>query len=100
MRNRAIEISGLRFVSATQREQATGLLGWLSFVVNEVLQLDGVTLRRTLSGRLALSFPARRDRSGVEHAFVRPLNQEVRREVESQVLPQLERLLAGQEARL
>ena len=54
-----------------------------------MLRLEGVTLRRTLDGRFALSFPARRDRQGRPHAIVRPLDKHALREVEAQVFAAL-----------
>jgi len=48
--------------------------GRVGFVACTVagLRLDGLVLRRTRGGRLALSFPCRRDARGRRHPFVRP----------------------------
>ena len=53
------------------------------------LALDGVALRRTRDGRRTLSFPARRDRQGRDHPYVRPLSTEARSAIERQVLDAL-----------
>ena len=85
-----IRITDVRFKEAGIEDVERGLLGWVSCTVNGVLRLDGITVRRTREGHLALSFPARRDTAGRQHAYVRPLGQHVRREIEDKVLHALE----------
>jgi len=58
----------------------------LTFRLNQAIRIDGVALRRTTEGKLTLSFPARRDSAGQQHAYVRPLDNDVRRQIERQVL--------------
>ena len=55
-----------------------GLLGYVSCTYGRV-RLDGISLRRTRAGRLALSFPARRDADGHNHPIIRPLDDSERR---------------------
>ncbi len=81
-----IRVHDVRFTAASPSQEAEGLVGWVRFELNGVLRLDGVMLRRSVSGHLALSFPARRDRTGRDHKFVRPVTPEVGREIEFQVL--------------
>jgi hypothetical protein len=64
------------------------LLGYLAVSYGALL-LDGITLRRTAEGRFALSFPARTDRAGRRHAYVRPADDEARRAIENTILAQL-----------
>jgi hypothetical protein len=80
-----LRIDQVRLAGATRAEVATGLLGWVSCVLQDTLRLDGLALRRTADGRLALSFPARKDARGREHPYVRPLDDRARREIEAQV---------------
>ena len=61
-------VTAVRLVPA---RRTNGLVGYLSLRVAG-LHLDGLTLRRTRSGRLAVSFPVRRDGSGRRHPIVRP----------------------------
>jgi len=82
-------ITRVRLVPAPGQDREKGLIGWLSFRLPGGLLIDGVTLRRTLDGRLALSFPARRDGRGAEHPILRPVSAEVRAAIERQVLEQL-----------
>ena len=80
-----LQVTGVQFVAADGRDRRTGLLGWISCVVNGALVLDGIALRRTRSGRLRLSFPARRDSRGILHHHIRPLDDFTRRDLERQV---------------
>jgi DNA-binding cell septation regulator SpoVG len=82
-------LSDVCFSAASPVERARGLVGYVSATVNGSLSLDGLTLRRTRAGRLALSFPARRDSKGDLHPVVRPLTDAVRREVERQIFEAL-----------
>lgn len=84
-----MSISSVRLVAASGADRARGLLFFASFDCG-LLHVDGVTIRRTRDGRLALSFPVRRDRSGRQRAIVRPRDDAARREIEAQVLAALE----------
>ena len=82
------EIGIRTWVRGTDSEIRTGLLGYLSIFYGDLI-VDGVTLRRTAEGRFALSWPARTDRRGRRHAYVRPVDDDVRRRVEREILGQL-----------
>jgi len=81
-------ISVLSFRPAKPLDRATGLIGYVELEVAD-LRLDGVTVRRTVDGRYALSYPVRRDRSGTEHSLVAPVTAQVGREIELEVLAAL-----------
>ncbi len=83
-----VQVSDVRFAAAAANETEHGHLGWVSFCVGK-LKIDGVTVRRTLDGRLTLSFPARTDSAGWQHFYIRPLDDATRREIERQVFAQL-----------
>lgn len=76
------------WVRAPDAEARTGLLGYLSIEYHDLV-LDGVVLRRTADGRYALSFPARADRAGRRHAYIRPVDDDARRAIEREILGQL-----------
>lgn len=76
------------WVRGSDDDVRSGLLGYLS-VSYGTLVLDGLVLRRTADGRFAISFPARTDRAGRRHAYIRPTDDAARREIESQILAQL-----------
>ncbi len=74
-------------VRGTADDERAGLLGYLSLLYGDVI-IDGVTVRRTADGRIALSFPERRDRQGRRHAVVRPIDDAARRAIEAAVFGQ------------
>jgi hypothetical protein len=86
---RPILVSGVSFIASSSDEQQSGLLGWISATLNGKLRVDSIALRRTLDGRLAFSWPHRRDGSGRRHAILRPLNRSAQVEVERQLLREL-----------
>jgi hypothetical protein len=88
-----IAISDVKFTATNPSERDSGMLGYMSFLVNGGLRLDGITLRRTMGGKLTLSFPARRDRRGGEHHLMRPISDAVRIQIEQQVFDALGSLL-------
>lgn len=91
----SLEVTDVTMHSAGADGVAAGLLGWVACTVNGSLRLDGITLRRTLEGRITLSFPVRRDRSGREQPYIRPLDRTARREIEHQIFRALGLFEAG-----
>ncbi len=81
-------VSEVRFTAATPEQVDEGLLGFAACRYG-VLRLDGIAVRRTLDGRLTLSYPARRDSSGRKHFLIRPLDDAGRRLIEFEVLKAL-----------
>lgn len=86
---RNIYVTDVRCVAGSAEDAASGLLGWVSCTLNGVIRLEGIALRRTRDGRHALSFPARRDGTGQDHPYIRPLGDAARREIERQVFAAL-----------
>jgi len=85
----ALRISNLIFSAAPAGVARGGLLGYVSFAVNDMLRLEGLTVRRTADDRLTLSFPKRMDRRGHEHFYIRPVDDRARRDVECQIFAAL-----------
>ena len=85
----ALQISSVRLTRAGDMDVGRGLLGYVALVLDGAIELDGLALRRTQHGRLTLSFPARTDDQGRRHAYVRPLDDAVCRQIETQVLQAL-----------
>ena len=83
MRRAHIRVSDVHLVRGTPTDAERGLLGYLELTVNGGLRLAGLTLRRTRSRRLTVSFP--RHRGGF-----RPLDDDARRAIEAQVLAALD----------
>ena len=82
------DLSIRTWVAGTDEEVRTGLLGYLSVTMGNVV-LDGLTLRRTAAGTFAISFPARTDRHGNRHPIVRPVNDDARQQIEAAILRQI-----------
>ena len=78
-------VTDVQFTLATPIDQPSGLLGYVAFRLGPVL-IDGVTLRRTLSGQLTLSFPMRTSGTGQRHAIVRPADSPAREVITAAVL--------------
>ncbi len=76
------------WIKASDAEVRTGLLGYLSVTYGDLI-LDGIVLRRTADGRFALSFPSRTDRSGRRHPYIRPVDDDARRQIEAKILGEL-----------
>ena len=76
------------WVRASDEDQRSGLLGYLSVTYGDLV-LDSIVLRRTADGRYALSFPARTDRSGKRHSYIRPADDQARQAIEAELLWQL-----------
>ena len=73
------------FTPAAPPDTARGLLGYVQCVMHGTLQVDGLTLWRTLDGRLTLSYPARQHRGSDSHFVVWPVDDCARREIERQI---------------
>ena len=85
----AITITNVCYTTGSAADAATGLLGYLACTLDNGLRLDGLTLRRTLSGRLTVSFPSRVDGAGIRRAYVRPIDDEARQAFEAAVFAAL-----------
>ncbi len=79
-------ISDIRFTPASAALRATGLRGWAMCRIDGRWELDGLTVRRSPGGGHELRFPSKTDGKGIDRPYVRPITQEVREAVESQVL--------------
>jgi DNA-binding cell septation regulator SpoVG len=82
-------VTNVVFTLADPAAQRSGLLGYIRCSLGNALILDGITVRRTRTGRLALSFPARRDRAGIEHPIIRPTDDATRRQFEDAIFAAL-----------
>jgi hypothetical protein len=82
-------VSRVVLISASGAEREQGLVGWVSFDLDEALRIDGVALRRRLDGRPTLSFPCRRGKAGESHPYLRPLDAQARAVIEQQVFAAL-----------
>lgn len=82
-------VTNVRFTPATCRDVRSGLLGFVSFLLGGCMHVDGVSVRKTAAGRTTLTFPARRDSRGQDHPYLRPVDQQTRISIESQIFASL-----------
>ncbi|MEO6594325.1 MAG: hypothetical protein ABIP94_06195 [Planctomycetota bacterium] len=87
MANHRVRVRSVTRASAAERQG--GLLAYLTIDYGDIA-LDSVVLRRTLDSRHVLSFPQRRDRAGRVHAYVKPVSEAARVEIERQVFAQVD----------
>lgn len=83
-------ISNLHFKPAPRLDESSGLLGWLRVDIGPV-RIDGITLRRTRRGELALAYPVRRDSQDCEHTIVLPISLQHEIAIERAVIAELRR---------
>jgi len=84
-----IKIDHVQFTPAKSNEVKSGLRGWISCILNGRIQLDGISLRKTRSGKLTISFPHRHDKMGNQHFYIRPLDSTARKVIQRQVFQEL-----------
>ena len=81
------EVRVRSWVRGSPAEARDGLIGYLS-VFYGALVVNGITVRRTAAGKLALSFPEHRDGKGRRHSVVRPVDDNARAAIEAAVFGQ------------
>ena len=82
------EVRVRTWVRASDDDVKSGLLGFISVEFGPWI-FDGICLRRSADGRFVLSFPARTDRAGRKHSYIRPVHDEARKAIEREILGQL-----------
>jgi hypothetical protein len=82
------EVRVRSWVRASGDDIRTGLLGFIGVEYGPWM-FDGICLRRTATGKFALSFPAGADRSGRKRSYIRPTDDNARKAIEREVLAQL-----------
>ncbi|MBK9387331.1 MAG: septation protein SpoVG family protein [Planctomycetes bacterium] len=87
--NQALAITAVTITPTGDDDADDGLLAFLVIEVESLFRIDGVTLRLTDEGRLALSFPSRTSRRGTKHSLVRPRDQAARAAIERAIFAAL-----------
>ena len=80
-----INITDIEVAAASRADVEEGLLGYVTCTINGALRIERLVLRRTATGRLTLSFPARRTERGRQQFYLRPVSDAARREIEAQI---------------
>jgi len=74
--------------------KAGSLVGWASCVVNRVLRIDSIEIRRGAEGCLHIECPSLPSRRGVRHPVFCPISRPAREGLERAILGELERACA------
>ena len=83
--NSPLRTSKIRFVPASEGDQQRGLLAYVCVVLGPY-KIDGIAVRRTLKGKLAISYPTRNARSGTAHPVFLPTDPDVRGALEEEII--------------
>lgn len=83
-----LDILDLSVTPARPHDRRQGLLAFIAFSIAG-LRIDGVTLRRTRTGDISLSFPTRKNGDGQARQLVRPLTSKIRDALMQRVLKEL-----------
>ncbi len=86
----ALYVTHAEVSPAELRDRERGLLGYVQVIVNDMIVLDGLTLRKGVDGRRYLGDPSKGTRSGSRFPYIRPLSEEARQDVQRQVFTALE----------
>lgn len=81
-------VSDVQLTQSSPAEVREGLIGYVQCTLARAIVLT-LTLRLTADRRPALSFPKRKDTRGKRHSIARPLDQNVRTQIESEVFEML-----------
>ena len=79
-------VTSVRFVPASVLDQRQGVLGWASAELAGVVRIDGLVVRRTLSGDVRVFPPERVDRVGRVHRIVDVIDSRLERAWEAEIL--------------
>jgi DNA-binding cell septation regulator SpoVG len=82
-------LSNVVFSPGSPADCALGLLGFVAVTIGQTWRIDGIAVRRTLDGRVVLSFPVKRDRQGRSHPIVHPVHGIARKVITTAVLDAL-----------
>jgi DNA-binding cell septation regulator SpoVG len=82
-------LNSITISPASKRDVDEGLLAYLAIEIDRLVRIDGVGLRLTEEGRLALSFPTRTSRRGTKQALLRPVNSAARTAIERTIFEAL-----------
>jgi DNA-binding cell septation regulator SpoVG len=86
-----LRVTSVAFSPARPLDVRDGLLGFASVHLDGVLAIHRVAVRRTLDGRVVLSFPAPADHDGRRRPLVHPLDAAAHAAIERQVVAELRR---------
>ncbi len=80
-----LHVHSVRITLSSSRERREGLLAYVRVALGPY-KIDGIAVRRTLKGRLAISYPKRFARDGSAHPYFLPTDPAAREAFEKEVL--------------
>ena len=78
-------VGDIRFSAASRSESRSGLLAYARVEVGP-FRLDGICVRRTRGGRLAVVYPSRPGADGRKHTLFLPTDRSVREAMERMII--------------
>ncbi len=85
-----MSISDIQITAASPADRNMGLLAFASCVYGEV-EIDGIAIRKTVDGRIIVTFPARPWNGCRRKYFITPRSVPVRRQFEEAILSEFRR---------
>ncbi len=80
-----LHVHSVRITLSSSRERREGLLAYVRVALGP-FKADGITIRKTVAGRLAISYPTRFARDGSAHPYFLPTDPAPREAFEKEIL--------------
>ncbi len=87
----AINISEVKIRLADNHEG--GLIGWASCLLNEIILLDSIAIRRSREGEIVLAFPRSKSKRGLEYPYYRPVTRAAYEQIRGAIVLRLKSLV-------
>ena len=78
-------VHSVRITLSSSRDRREGLLAYVRVALGP-FKADGITIRRTLAGRVTISYPTRIARDGSAHPYFLPTDPAAREAFEKEIL--------------
>ena len=85
-----MNISEIRITAASPADRDAGLIAFVSCTYGEI-EIDGIAIRKTVDGRIIVTFPARQWTGCRRKYFITPRSVPVRRAFEEAILSEFRR---------
>ena len=80
-----LHVHSISITTSSSRERRGGLLAYARVALGPY-KIDGITVRKTRAGRLAVTYPKRTARDGTAHPVFLPTDPEVRGALEGEII--------------
>ena len=86
-----LKISEIK-INLASNEQYPGLKGFVSFILNGMFRIDGISIRKTEKGKLFLMYPCRTSANNSRFFYVNPICKEAKEAVDTAIFARLSEL--------